>query len=361
MTTAITNARSPVRFTIHRAGPSRLAGVDFTSLVFGSVYSDHMLSVACNDGQWVEPAIVPYGPLPLSPAISALHYGQSVFEGLKAHRAPDGGVLLFRPAENARRFRRSAERLAMPPVPESLFLDGLRELLRVDSGWVPPTGAGALYIRPLLFSIDTSIRVKPGGRYQFVVFTAPFGAYFSPTVDVLVSTHYTRAFPGGTGDVKPAGNYAPGLVVEAEARRGGCDTVLWLDAIERRFVEECGVMNVFFVIDDVVHTPPLSGTILGGITRDSVITLLRDAGHAVVERPLAIDEVVAAHKEGRLRECFGTGTAATIVHVRRIRHGEEDLVLPPIKDRTLGTAVRERLIAIMQGRVPDVYGWLERV
>lgn len=350
-----------VPITIHRVEASRVPGVDFNNLAFGSVYSDHMLSVEYRDGDWAEPAIVPYGPLPLSPAVSALHYGQSVFDGLKAHRSPDGGILLFRAPESARRLRRSAERLAMPPVPEPLFLDGLRELVRLDAGWVPRAGTGALYIRPLLFSIDTSIRVKPGDRYRFVVFTAPVGGYFSPTVDCLVSTSHTRAFPGGTGDVKPAGNYGPGLVVEAEARRAGCDTVLWLDAIERRFVEECGVMNVFFVIDDCVYTPPLGGTILGGITRDSVITLLRDAGHMVVERLLAIDDVIAAHSDGRLRECFGTGTAATLVHVRRIRYREKDFVLPSLEERTVGSAVRERLIALMNGRAPDVYGWVERI
>lgn len=361
MTTSTTNARRSVPFAIQRAEPSRLPGVDFTNLSFGGVYSDHMLSVEYRDGNWAEPTIVPFGPLPLSPAISALHYGLSAFEGLKAHRSPDGDVLIFRPADNARRFRHSAERLAMPPVPEAMFVDGLRELVRVDSGWVPPAGAGALYIRPLLFSTDTSIRVKPGDRYQFVVFTGPFGAYFAPTIDVLVSTDYARAFPGGTGDTKAAGNYAPGLVVDAEARRAGCDTVLWLDAIQRRFVEECGVMNAFFVIDDVVHTAPLGGTILGGVTRDSVITLLRDAGQAVVEGPLAIDDVVAAHRNGRLRECFGTGTAATLVHVKRIRYRDEDLLLPPIAEGGVGIPVRERLIAIMNGRAPDAFGWIERI
>jgi branched-chain amino acid aminotransferase len=345
-------------FTVQRVKRSRLPELDFGALGFGTVYSDHMLSVEYADGRWGEPVLLPFGPIPLSPATAALHYGQSVFEGLKAYRAPGGEILLFRPADNAGRFRRSAERMAMPPVPEPLFVDGLRELVRLDAEWVPPAGAGALYIRPLLFATEPSIRVRPAERYRFLCFTFPFGGYFPPAIDALVSTTHARAFPGGTGDVKPAGNYGPGLVVETAARAEGCDTVLWLDARERRYVEECGVMNLFVVLGDVVVTPPLDGTILGGVTRDSVLTLLRDAGHRVEERPLAIDEVVAAHREGRLRECFGTGTAATLAHIRRLRHDGADLVLPPIESRTVGPAVKERLIDLMSGRAPDPYGWL---
>lgn len=344
-----------------RVDRSRLPELDFGSLGFGTVYSDHMLSAEYVGGRWGEPALVPFGPIPLSPATAALHYGQSVFEGLKAHRDGGGAVLLFRPGENARRFRRSAERMAMPPVPEAVFVEGLRELVRLDAGWVPPAGAGALYIRPLLFATDPSIRVRPSERYRFLVFTFPFGGYFPPAIDALVSMVHARAFPGGTGDVKPAGNYGAGLAVEAAARAEGCDTVLWLDALEHRNVEECGVMNLFVVLGDVVVTPPLGGTILGGVTRDSVLTLLRDAGHRVEERPLAIDEVVAAHREGRLRECFGTGTAATLAHIRRLRYDGADLVLPPVEARTVGPAVKERLIAIMSGRAPDPYGWLLRL
>jgi len=346
---------------IQRVDRSRLPELDFATLGFGTVYSDHMLTADYAGGRWGEPALVPFGPLPLSPATAALHYGQSVFEGLKAHRAPGGEVLLFRPDENARRFRRSAERMAMPPVPEAVFVEGLRELVRLDAGWVPPAGGGALYIRPLLFATDPSLRVRPAEGYRLVVFTFPFGAYFPPTIDALVSPTHVRAFPGGTGDVKPAGNYGAGLVAEAAARAEGCDTVLWLDGWEHRYVEECGVMNLFVVLGDVVVTPPLGGTILGGVTRDSVLTLLRDAGHRVEERRLAIDEVVAAHREGRLRECFGTGTAATLAHVRRLRYDGADLLLPPVEARTVGPAVKERLIAIMSGRAPDPYGWLLRL
>jgi len=267
--------------------------------------------------------------------------------------------LLFRPRENALRFQRSAARLAMPQVPESLFLEGLRELVRLDQAWIPPAGNGALYIRPLLFSVDPSIRVKPADRCQFIILTFPFGAYFSAPVDVMVSEQYARAFPGGTGDTKPAGNYASALLAEQEAREAGFNSVLWLDARERRYVEECGVMNVFFVIGDRIVTPPLTGTILPGITRDSVITLLREMGLRINEEPVSMDELLESHKRGGLRECFGTGTAATVSHVRRIRYKDQTLELPPIEHRTVAPAVKEKLLGIMTGREPDRHAWVE--
>jgi branched-chain amino acid aminotransferase len=338
---------------------SRRPEVDLKTVGFSTVFSDHMLVAEYREGEWRDPTIRVFGALPLMPSISALQYGLSVFEGFKAHRTPAGEVALFRPLENARRLNRSAARLAMPSVPEALFLEGLHELLRRDAAWVPPCGEGALYVRPFLFSTDESVRVKPGERFLFVIFTFPFASYYAAPVDVSVNERYVRAFPGGTGDVKPAGNYAAGMMADREARDAGFQTVLWLDGRERRYLEECGVMNVFFVIDDEVVTPDLSGTILPGVTRDSVITLLRDAGRVVQERRLSIDEVTAAYDRGALRECFGTGTAAILTHVRRIRFRDRDLVLPPIEERTIGPAVRERLSAIMTGRAPDPHGWLD--
>ncbi len=249
----------------------------------------------------------------------------------------------------------------MPPVPEPLFLDGLRQLIRLDEPWVPPHGEGALYIRACQFSIDESVRVKPADRYLFVIFTFPYGTYYAAPVDVVVTDRYVRASPGGTGDVKPGGNYAPTLIAEREAQQAGFQTVLWLDGHERRYVEECGVMNVFFVVDDEVITPSLDGTILAGVTRDSVIALLRDSGISVRERRIAIDEIASAAERGALRECFGTGTAASLSHVRRIRYRDRDFELPPVDARTVGPKVRTRLIAIATGREPDPYGWLETI
>ena len=334
---------------------------DLTKVPFSELKSDHMLVAEYSDGAWREPTIRPYGPLPLSPSISALQYGISVFEGLKAYRRPDDRVALFRVRDNARRMQRSAERLAMPPVPERLFCEGIRELVRLDQAWVPPHGNGALYVRPCLFSIDESVRVKPADRYLFVAFTFPYGTYYAAPVDVLVTERFVRAFPGGVGDVKPSGNYAPTLVAERDAQAAGCNTVLWLDGLQRRYVEECGVMNVFFVVDDEVITPALDGTILPGVTRDSAIVLLREMGVPVHERQLTIEEVVSAAESGALTECFGTGTAATLSHVRAIRWRDRNLELPPLEARRIGPVIRQRLVAIATGSAPDPHGWLESV
>jgi len=339
--------------------PSRLAGVDFANLPFSTVFSDHMVIAEFADGRWGEPRVQPYGPLALLPNISSLQYGVSAFEAMRAHRSPTGDVLLFRPWENARRLNRTAARLGMPDVPEDLFLSSLRNLVRLDREWVPPPGMGALYVRPSFFSIDPSMRVRAAERFLFVILSSPFGAYYTAPVEALVEQRYVRAFPGGTGDVKPAGNYAPTMGIEREAQARGFSTVMWLDAVEHRYIEECGVLNVFFVVGDRVITPSLSGTFLPGITRDSAIRLLRDAGWVVEDRPIAIDEVIQWHREGSLRECFGTGTAALVSHVARIRRGEEDVVLPAVLSRKVGPFLRERLLAIMMGEAPDPYGWLD--
>jgi branched-chain amino acid aminotransferase len=344
---------------INRVTKSRVQNVDFSTLEFGTVFSDPMFSSEFQDSHWTDGSIEPYGPISVFPSITALHYGVSVFEGMKAHKSPEGQPLLFRPQDNARRLQRSAARLAMPTLPESLFLDGLRELVRIDQKWIPPGELGALYIRPILFSVDPSIRVKPADRYRFIIFTLPFGAYFTAPVDVLVSEHFVRAFPGGTGETKPAGNYAAALLADAEAREAGFSSVMWLDALEHRYVEECGVMNVFFVVGEEVVTPSLSGTILPGITRDSVITLLRDMGYHVREERISIYEVVKAYDHGQLCECFGTGTAATVSHIRRIHYRDRVLELPAIEERKVGPAVREKLLRVMTGSDPDPHGWVE--
>jgi branched-chain amino acid aminotransferase len=326
---------------------------------FSSVFSDHMFTARWNQNRWQEAAIGPYGPLDLPPSISGLQYGLSVFEGLKAQRTPNARVALFRPTLNAQRLNRSAHRLAMPQVPEALFLDALRTLVRLDQAWVPEHGRGALYVRPCLFSVDPSVRVKPPEECLFVIFTFPFTSYYSAPVELLVSENCVRAFPGGTGDVKSAGNYASTLLVEREAREAGFHGVLWLDGMHRSFIEECGVMNIFFVFDDEVVTPPLGGTILPGVTRDSALTLLRDMGLRVVERRVSIEEVITAHHAGRLRECFGTGTAATASQISRIRYRDAEIRLPPLSPSDVGSRLRDRLNAVASGAEPDGHEWLE--
>jgi branched-chain amino acid aminotransferase len=246
-------------------------------------------------------------------------------------------------------------------VPEELFLHGLRQLVGLDREWVPPGDRGALYIRPCLFSTDPSLRVKPPEQCLFVIFTFPFTQYYSGAVDLHANERYVRAFPGGTGEVKPAGNYAAALLAEREARENGFHSVLWLDAREHSFIEECGVMNIFFVIENTVVTPPLAGTILPGITRDSAITVLRDMGLTVVERQISIEEIFTAEKAGTLRECFGTGTAATVSAVRRIGYRDREVVLPQVDGTSISSRLRERLTAIFTGRYPAPDGWLDFV
>jgi branched-chain amino acid aminotransferase len=343
--------------SIQRVAQSRLGSIgEIIDVPFSSVFSDHMLTLEYADGAWGEMRIRPYGSLELPPSITGLQYGVSAFEGLKAHRTPDGRVALFRPLRNARRLARSAARLAMPAPTEAMFLEALRRLVDLDRDWVPAHGEGALYIRPCVFSVDTNIRVKPADRYLFTVFTFPFGSYYGAPVDALVCERHARAFPGGVGDVKAAGNYAAAMLAELDARDAGFNAVLWLDAREHAYVEESGAMNVFFVIGETIVTPPLEGTIIAGVTRDAVITIARGAGLEVIERRVAIGEVFEAFERGALSEAFGTGTAAVLSQLRRIRRGAREIRLP---DRCMiGPRLREKLVAVASGAAPDPHNWL---
>lgn len=328
---------------------------------FGTTFSDHMLVARYHDGSWTDVEIKPYGPLALAPSINGLQYGLAVFEGLKAFRTDTGDIVLFRPHDNWQRLGRSCRRLVLPEVSEPLFMDGLRQLVELDARWVPSSDEGSLYIRPCVFAVDENIRVKPAESCSFVIFTCPVGGYFAEPLKLVTTPRYARAFPGGTGDIKPGGNYAAAMLAEHEAHTEGHDAVLWLDAAEHRYIEECGVMNAFFVIDGRVITPRLSGTILAGVTRDSVITLLREMDVPVEERSISIAEVIAAHHAGKLTECFGTGTAATIAHVQRITHDGVELTLPAVTERQVAPAVLKRLTLVRTGRILDIHGWLVRV
>lgn len=343
---------------VRRIAESRIGERNLSPQSFGTVFCDHMLVADWRDGEWTDARIEPYGPLPLPPSISALQYGISVFEGHKAFQTISGEIALFRPYENWERLRRSCRRLVLPEVPEDLYIEGLKELIRIDRQWVPGPDEGALYIRPCVFATDAALRVGPSSTCRFIIFTCAVGQYYPAPLRLHVTTEYVRAFPGGTGNVKPGGNYAPTLLAEAQARDGGFSGVLWLDGRERRFVEEAGVMNVFFVIDGTVVTPSLNDTILPGITRDSVIALLEAMGTRVEERPVSIEEIVAAHAAGRLQECFGTGTAATIGHIVEIDYQGKTLTLPPTADREIAPAVLARVTALRTGRQPDNRGWL---
>lgn len=347
-------------FRIERVERSRRPEVDLAKVSFGRVYSDHMLRARCRDGEWETPEIVPFGEISLHPATAVFHYAQAIFEGMKAHLTDDGAPVLFRPRENWLRMNRSARRMVMAEVPEEVFLGGIRELVRLDRGWIPGNEHGALYIRPFLFASDPWIGVSPSHEYLFFIMTAPVGAYYEGSVSLYVTRRWIRAAEGGIGEAKAAGNYSASYYGMAEAREHGCDNVLWLDSKEHRFIEECGTMNMMFVIGDRVVTPPLGGTILRGITRDSAIRLLRDQmGRPVEERPISIEEVAEASARGALRECYGVGTAAVVTPVARLTGGGVEVRLPdetPVQDE-----LRDRLTGIRLGRRPDPYGWVDRI
>ncbi|MEX3960453.1 branched-chain amino acid aminotransferase [Trinickia sp. EG282A] len=333
---------------------------------FGRVFTDHMVTIRYSEGRgWYDAKVVAHGPFSFDPATLVLHYAQEIFEGMKAYRLPDGGAALFRPDANARRFRHSAERLAMPALPEQLFVDSVRELVRVDREWIPRTDGSALYLRPFMIATEAVLGMKPSPEYWYCVVATPVGSYFkggASAVTLWVSENYTRAAPGGTGDAKCGGNYAASLAAQAEAIREGCDQVVFLDAVERRWVEELGGMNVFFVFaDGSIQTPPLTGTILPGITRASLITLARDLGLTVREEPYAIDEWQADAQRGKLVEAFACGTAAVVTPIGKVKGRTHEFT---IGDGNLGLVtarLKSALLDIQNGRAPDHYGWLDRL
>lgn len=333
---------------------------------FGTVFTDYMVVVEYDEakGGWHTASVQPRGPIALDPAASVLHYAQEIFEGMKAYRHPDGSLALFRPEENARRFNDSARRMAMPELPEELFLESLRQLLSVDREWVPGGDGASLYLRPFMFASEAFLGVRPARQYKFIVIASPAGAYFKSghaAVKIWVSRDYTRAAPGGTGAAKTGGNYAASLVPQAEGIARGCDQVVFLDAAERRWIEELGGMNLFFVFDDgSVLTPPL-GTILPGITRDSLITLLRDEGLSVREEPYSIDQWRADAQSGRLVETLACGTAAVVTPVGTVLDDRSEFTIGGGGMGQIAGRMRDRLTGIQTGRLPDPHGWVVRV
>ncbi len=335
---------------------------DAHNLTFGTIFTDHMFNMDYDPEKgWHNPRIEPYSSLLMDPSTMVLHYGQSIFEGLKAYRAPDGSVLLFRPQENFKRFNQSAERMCIPKIDPDFALDALKELLRIDERWVPSVHGTSLYIRPTIIAMDPFIGLRASLKYRFFIILSPVGAYykegFNP-VKIWVSEKYVRAVRGGTGEVKTAGNYAASLYAGEEAKKLGYTQVMWLDGVELRYVEEVGSMNIFFVIDDEIVTPALSGSILPGITRDSVIQLARSWGKDVTQRRISIDELVEAHSAGRLSEVFGTGTAAVISPVGEIRYKDKVMV---IGDGGVGPWARrffDSLTGIQYGKEKGPDGWV---
>ncbi len=348
-------------FNIQKTTKSRLSELDFNHLSFGKAFSDHMFIADYKNGQWTNTQIVPYGPVAMSPSSSALHYGQAIFEGMKAYRNDKGEILMFRPLDNHKRINISAERMAMPMIPQELFIEALKQLVKLDKDWVPTTEGASLYIRPFLIGTDEFIGVKPSDSYRFYVITSPCGLYYNEPVKVLVETNYIRAVEGGVGFVKASGNYGRSLFPTKLAQQRGYHQIIWTDARNHRYLEESGTMNLMFVIDDVLITAPLGDTILAGITRDSVLTLARDWKMKVQERKISIDEVIEAHKVGKLEEAFGTGTAATIAHISQIGFEGKDYVLPAVEGRIFSNRVSIELDNIRKGRIEDVHHWMYKV
>ncbi|MBB6612250.1 branched-chain amino acid aminotransferase [Pontibacter sp. Tf4] len=340
---------------------SRISELDFNNIQFGKIFSDHMLVADFIDGAWQTPQIVPYGNMSLSPATSAIHYGQAIFEGMKAYRSVDGDILLFRPYDNYKRLNISAERMCIPQLPEDIFMQGLEQLLRLDAAWVPPTEGSALYIRPFMFATDDFIGVRPSSNYRFTIFTCPVASYYSSPVRVAIETNYVRSAEGGAGFAKAAGNYGAAMYPAKKMQEKGYQQLIWTDHKEHKYIEESGTMNVMFVIDGVLVTPAVSSTILAGITRDSVLQVARDLGYKVEERRVAISEIVEAHKAGKLQEAFGTGTAATIAQIATINYNGEDMDLPAVEGREISNNVATQLDKIKTGQAPDTHNWIYRI
>lgn len=334
---------------------------------FGQHFTDHMATMRWDaDRGWHDGAVRAYEPVTLDPATSVLHYAQSIFEGLKAYRQPDGRIAAFRPEANAARFRNSARRMAMPELPDELFVESLRELVAADRRWVPTNPGDALYLRPFMISTSVGLGVNsPASEYLYLVIASPAGSYFSggiKPVSVWLSTEYVRAAPGGTGEAKCAGNYAASFVAQAQAVAQGCDQVVWLDAVERRWVEEMGGMNLFFVFgsgsDARVVTPELTGSLLPGVTRSSLLRLAADSGHAVEERRISTEEWEKAAASGELTEVFACGTAAVITPVGQVKHAGGEFLIADGQPGELTMKLRAELVGIQEGSRPDPYDWM---
>ncbi len=347
--------------SVTRAERSKLQDINLENIPFGKYFSDHMLEADYENGEWTSVEIKPYQPLLLEPSLAALHYGQAIFEGIKAYKDIHDNAFIFRPLDNFKRFNRSAQRMNMPLVPEEIFMEGMRQLVELDKNWIPAKKDHSLYIRPVMFSSDAMLGVRPSETYKFLILLSPTGPYYATPMKIMVEEHYTRAAPGGVGFSKNAGNYGGSMLAASQAKEKGYDQVLWTDAGEHKWLQEVGMMNVFFIIDNIAVTPSLEeGTILEGVTRSSVIQGLKEMNIKVEERKVSIDEIVAAYREGRIAEIFGTGTAAVIAPIKELNYKGYSMVFDTDKYQISG-AVKQWLNDIREGRIADRYGWMYKV
>lgn len=345
-------------FKIIKNSETKLNNTDFHSLGFGKTFTDHMFIADYYDGEWRDCRIIPFDNIEMHPATFVLHYGQSIFEGLKAERTADGRILVFRPEANAERFELSALRLAMPPVPKDLFLKSINDLIKIDAAWVPQGIENtSLYIRPFLFGSDPILGVKIGDHFRYMVIIGPVGAYYSESVNVWIQDKYVRAFPGGTGAAKFSGNYSATLYPVKEAKENGCNQILWTDGMEHKYFQEIGTMNVFFQIGDTLITPSLDEeTILHGVTRDTIIKLAREKGIKVEERKISVNELIEAYENKTLEDMFGAGTAAVVNPIDGFYYHGKQYDLSHLK-RTNSILLKKEIEGIKTGNIPDIHGW----
>ncbi len=353
----VQNQSSMSKISITRAAKSNIDSLDFSNIPFGKSFTDHMFVADYQGGEWVNMEIIPLQKLSIHPASMAWHYGQAIFEGMKATKTVDGTPVFFRPEMHAKRINESARRMCMPEFPEDIFIEAIHKLVALDSQWIPKEKGSALYMRPFMFASDEFIGVRASDNYKFIIFCLPVGPYYNRPVSLLAEKEFIRAAHGGVGEAKTAGNYAASLYPAQRAKEKGFDQVMWLDAKEFKYVQEVGTMNIFFVFKDKIVTPATTGTILKGITRDSILTLLKEKGLTVEERLISIDEVVDSYKKGELVEVFGSGTAAVIANVDRIQIDDEVLTFDE-SCWTQSQSIKEEINSIRNGTLEDTHGWI---
>ena len=350
-----------LNFDVTTVTESRIHQFDPNNIAFGSLFTDHMLVADFINGEWQTPKILPFGEITYNPALASLHYGQSIFEGMKAFKNENDEVLMFRPLENFKRFNISADRMCMAQVPEEIFIGGLEELLRLDAAWVPKGEDNSLYLRPFMFASDVYLGVRPSQNYRFMIIMSPAGKYYSTPPKVKVETEYIRAAPGGVGYAKCAGNYAASLYPAKLAQEQGYTQLLWTDAIEHKYFEESGTMNVMFVINGKVVTPNTSTTILKGITRDSLIQIARSLDFEVEERKVSVEEIISGIENGTVTEVFGAGTAVVVSPFAAIGYNGDDYVLPAITENSVSSQLKNTLNNIRTGKVEDTFNWVWKI
>ena len=345
--------------TVTKTSDSKVKTIDFNNIPLGRAFTDHMFVCDYNNGQWNNPRVEPLAAIPTHPAAMALHYGQAIFEGMKATRDENGTPILFRPKKNAERLSFSAQRMGMPDFPETLFVEGLKELVNVERDWIPPQEGSALYLRPFMYADEPFIGMRAATSYKFLIIASPAGPFFSKRIKLYAEKKYIRAAEGGTGEAKAAGNYAAAIRPTEIAKAKGYDQVLWLDAYEHKYIQEVGTMNIFFKIDGKFITPKLDGAILNGITRMSVLELLKDKGYEVTERAITIDEIKKASEESTLEEAFGTGTAVGIAYIQEIGYGDETIHVSD--ESPVGLEINNTLNDLKAGKIEDKFNWLLKV